>query len=155
MMQTISRKGDNGRFCCWQQKNQSILPLRRTPGRLPLPLPDDPFLHAAENPSRGAEDRKWPPRVGRPFDPRSEVWCRLPAAIQPGRTHETALLSHAGTLAAAAAAVVAAAISAAAAAAADQQDEDDDPAAVPAKETVITHTGTSYGVVGRGAGPTS
>lgn len=155
MMQTISRKGDTGSSCCRQQKNQSILPLWRTPGHPPLPLPGDPLLHAAENPSRGAEDRKWPPRVGRPFDPRSEVWCRLPAAIQPGRTHETALLSHAGTLAAAAAAVVAAAISAAAAAAADQQDEDDDPAAVPAKETVITHTGTSYGVVGRGAGPTS
>ena len=153
MMQTISRKGDNGRFCRWQQKNQSILPLRRTPGR--LPLPDDPFLHAAENPSRGTEDRKWPPRVGRPFDPRSEVWCCLPAGIQPGRTHEIALLFHAGALAAAAAAVAAAAIPAAATAAADQQDEDNDPAAVPAKETVIAHTGTSYGVVGRGAGPTS
>ena len=79
----------------------------------------------------------------------------LPAGIQPGRTHEIALLFHAGALAAAAAAVAAAAIPAAATAAADQQDEDNDPAAVPAKETVIAHTGTSYGVVGRGAGPTS
>ena len=44
MMQTISRKGDTGSSCCRQQKNQSILPLWRTPGHPPLPLPGDPLL---------------------------------------------------------------------------------------------------------------
>ena len=84
-----------------------------------------------------------------------------PQAFSRGAVSESAERFQEATLAAAAAAVVvaaaaiAAAAPAAAAAAADQQNEDDDPAAVPAEEAVITHTGTSYGVVGRGTGPTS
>ena len=81
------------------------------------------------------------------------------AAPKGGRLKRGGIRGGQGLSAAAAAAVVvaAAAIAAAApaAAAADQQNEDDDPAAVPAEEAVITHTGTSYGVVGRGTGPTS
>ena len=81
------------------------------------------------------------------------------AAPKGGRLRRDGMCWGQALSAAAAAAVVVAAAAiaapAAAAAAADQQNEDDDPAAVPAEEAVITHTGTSYGVVGRGTGPTS
>ena len=99
---------------------------------------------------------KWKEETGGPL-----AGTEKTAAPKGGRLRRDGMCWGQALSAAAAAAVVvaaaaiAAAAPAAAATAADQQNEDDDPAAVPAEEAVITHTGTSYGVVGRGTGPTS